>query len=225
MIHIAKNILSSFVQSGDQSPRPLSERSAHPAKTLATVINESPRAGGTSETGPINFALPAKGAAPSDQHFPVAIRMLFAVGLGNALEFYDFITFSFFAIQIGHTFYPTEQTSHGLLFSLATFGAGFLTRPLGAVVIGRYGDRVGRKPAMMLSFTLMGVSIAGLALSPSYGHIGLAAPMLLVTFRLLQGFTMGGKCGPVTALPLDSAPPGRRELYGAIQASTQGAAI
>jgi MFS family permease len=77
-----------------------------------------------------------------------------AVGVGNALEFFDFLTFSFFAIPIGHCFFPQSLTAHGLLYSLATFGVGFLTRPLGAVVIGIYGDRVGRKPAMVLSFAL-----------------------------------------------------------------------
>src|ERR1700691_5579207 len=103
-----------------------------------------------------------------------------AIGIGNALEFYDFLTFSFFAIQISHAFFPKEQTSHGLLFSLATFGVGFVTRPLGGVVIGGYGDRAGRRPAMMLSFTLMGVAILGLALTPSYAAIGIAAPILLL---------------------------------------------
>src|SRR5271168_1750216 len=111
-----------------------------------------------------------------------------AVGIGNALEFYDFLTFSFFAIQIGHSFFPQSQTRHGLLYTLATFGVGFLTRPLGGIVIGIYGDRAGRKPAMVLSFTLMGASILGLALTPSYAQIGIAAPILLLIFRLVQGF-------------------------------------
>ena len=115
------------------------------------------------------------------QYLP--LRKVVAVGVGNALEFYDFLTFSFFAIQIGHSFFPESQTSHGLLYSLATFGVGFLTRPLGGVVIGMYGDRVGRKPAMVLSFALMGASILGLALTPSYAQIGIAAPILLVIFR------------------------------------------
>ena len=74
---------------------------------------------------------------------------VFVVGNGNALEFYDFLTYSYFAIQIGHCFFPAAQTAHGLLFSLATFGVGFFTRPLGAIIIGRIGDRAGRKPAMV----------------------------------------------------------------------------
>src|ERR1700726_3473253 len=109
-------------------------------------------------------------AAPPIEQSYLPLRKVVAVGVGNALEFYDFITFSFFAIQIGHCFFPVSQTSRGLLFSLASFGVGFLTRPLGGVVIGMYGDRVGRKPAMALSFALMGASILGLVLTPSYAQ-------------------------------------------------------
>jgi len=85
--------------------------------------------------------------ASTDTPEGLSLGKIIAIGSGNALEFYDFLTFSFFAIQIGHVFFPEAQTSHGLLFSLATFGVGFLTRPLGGVIIGAYGDRVGRKPA------------------------------------------------------------------------------
>ncbi|MDB5480758.1 MAG: transporter [Caulobacteraceae bacterium] len=144
-----------------------------------------------------------------------------AVGAGNALEFYDFLTFSFFAIQIGRSFFPASATSHGLLFSLATFGAGFLTRPLGGLVIGAYSDRAGRKPAMMLSFTLMGAAIVGLALTPSYAQIGMAAPLLLLAFRLVQGFALGGQVGPSTAFLIEAAPPLRRGLYVGLQYGTQ----
>lgn len=161
---------------------------------------------------------------PIEQPY-LPLRQVFAVGVGNALEFYDFITFSFFAIQIGHSFFPASQTAHGLLYSLATFGVGFLTRPLGAVVIGTYGDRVGRKPAMLLSFALMGVSILGLVLTPSYAQIGIAAPILLVIFRLAQGFALGGEVGPTTALLVEAAPPYRRGLYVSLQFMTQDMAV
>lgn len=117
---------------------------------------------------------------------------------GNALEFYDFLTYSFFAAQIGRTMFP-QDGGHGLLLSLATFGVGFLTRPLGGLVIGRIADRRGRKPAMLLSFGCMGASLVGLALTPGYVAIGLAAPVLVVAFRMLQGFALGGEVGPTTA--------------------------
>ncbi len=153
------------------------------------------------------------------------LSKVFVVGIGNALEFYDFLTYSYFAIQIGHCFFPAAQTAHGLLFSLATFGAGFFTRPLGALIIGRIGDRAGRKPAMVLSFALMGIGITGLALTPSYAAIGIAAPILLLVFRLLQGFALGGQVGPSTAFLIEAAPPHRRGLYVAVQYMTQDLAV
>jgi MFS transporter, MHS family, citrate/tricarballylate:H+ symporter len=163
-------------------------------------------------------------AAPRKPHY-LPLRRVLAVGVGNALEFYDFLTFSFFAIPIGHCFFPQSLTSHGLLYSLATFGVGFLTRPLGGVVIGIYGDRAGRKPAMVFSFALMGAAILGLALTPSYAQIGIVAPILLVIFRLVQGFALGGEVGPTTAFLVEAAPPHRRGLYVSIQYMTQDVAV
>jgi MHS family citrate/tricarballylate:H+ symporter-like MFS transporter len=163
---------------------------------------------------------PQEGTARS-----LSVGKVFAVAIGNALEFYDFLTFSFFAVQIGHTFFPGGKGSHGLLFSLATFGVGFVTRPLGGVIIGGFGDRVGRRPAMVLSFALMGVAITALALIPSYARIGVAAPILLVTCRLIQGFALGGEVGPSTAFLIEAAPPHRRGLYVALQYMTQDLAV
>jgi MFS family permease len=156
-------------------------------------------------------------------HLP--LRKVAVVGLGNALEFYDFLTFSFFSIQIGHAFFPVAHDANGLLKTLAVFGAGFLTRPAGGLVIGALSDRAGRKPAMMLSFTLMGVAMAGLALTPSYAQIGVAAPILLLVFRLLQGFALGGQVGPSTAFLIEAAPPARRGLYVGVQYATQDLAV
>ena len=127
------------------------------------------------------------------------LRRMVAISLGNALEFYDFMIFSFFALQIGHAMVPTQFEKHGLVLALATFGVGFFTRPLGAIVIGRYADRHGRKPAMMWSFALMGIAMLGTALTPPYASIGVAAPVLLLLCRLLQGFAIGGEVGPITA--------------------------
>jgi MFS family permease len=148
-----------------------------------------------------------------------------AVLVGNALEFYDFLTYAFFAVQIGQAFFPAGNPTASLLASLATFGAGFLMRPIGGLVIGRMGDRVGRKPAMVLSFGCMGVAMIGLALTPSYASIGIAAPILVIAFRLLQGFALGGDVGPTTAYLLEIAPPARRGFYASLQIASQGAAI
>ena len=149
---------------------------------------------------------------------------LAAVVAGNALEFYDFLIFGFFAIQIGATFFPVRDATGSLLLTLGTFGVGFLTRPLGGVFIGPLGDRIGRKPAMLLSFGLMGLSIVGLALTPSYASIGVAAPILVVFFRLVQGFALGGEVGPSTAFLMEAAPVEKRGLYISLQSASQQAA-
>ena len=148
-----------------------------------------------------------------------------AICAGNALEFYDFVVYAIFAAQIGRAFFPSSSPGVSLLASLATFGVGFATRPLGALIIGRLADRAGRRPAMLLSFSLIGLSVGGLALTPGYATIGLAAPVLAVLFRLLQGFALGGEVGPSTALLLESAPARRRGLYVSLQAMSADAAV
>lgn len=152
-------------------------------------------------------------------------RQIAAICAGNALEFYDFVIYAIFAAQIGRAFFPSDRPGVSLLLSLATFGVGFATRPLGAFIIGRMADRAGRRPAMLLSFSLIGLSVGGLALTPGYGTIGMAAPLLAVTFRLLQGFALGGEVGPSTALLLESAPVRRRGLYVSLQAMSADGAV
>jgi MFS family permease len=155
----------------------------------------------------------------------VPARYVAAVVVGNALEFYDFLTYAFFAVYIGRAFFPATDPATSLLASLGTFGAGFVTRPIGGFVIGVMGDRFGRKPAMILSFSLMGIAITGLALTPSYATIGVIAPALVLVFRMLQGFALGGEVGPTTAFLLESAPPERRGFYTSFQAWTQNWAV
>ncbi len=149
------------------------------------------------------------------------VRAAFAATVGNMLEFYDFITYSFFAIQIGHTFFPTGSEYGSLMLSLATFGAGFVTRPIGGIVLGIYSDRVGRRPAMLLSFALMGGAILLLACTPSYNSIGIAAPVIAIVARMIQGFALGGEVGPTTAYLIEIAPPARRGLVVAWQPTSQ----
>jgi MFS transporter, MHS family, citrate/tricarballylate:H+ symporter len=155
----------------------------------------------------------------------VPARHVAAVVVGNALEFYDFLTYAFFAVYIGRTFFPSNSPTASLLASLGAFGAGFVTRPVGGFVIGRMGDRLGRKPAMILSFSLMGIAITGLAITPSHSMIGVAAPVLVIFFRMLQGFALGGEVGPTTAFLLEAAPPERRGFYTAFQYWTQDLSI
>jgi MFS family permease len=156
-----------------------------------------------------------------EQPRTLTIGQIGAVIAGNALEFYDFLTFSFFAVQIGQAFFPSTDSTFSLLATLATFGVGFLTRPLGGALIGPLGDRIGRKPAMLFCFSLMGASMLGLAVTPSYASIGVGAPIIAVVLRLAQGFALGGEVGPATAFLLEAAPPDRRGLYVALQHATQ----
>ncbi len=151
-------------------------------------------------------------------------RHVAAVVVGNALEFYDFLTYSFFAVYIGQAYFPSHDPTTSLLASLATFGAGFVTRPLGGIIIGTLGDRVGRKPAMFLSFTLMGMGMLGVVFTPSYATIGAAAQVLVVGFRLIQRFALGGEVGPTTAFLIEAPPPAMRGFYGALQSASQYAA-
>ena len=151
-------------------------------------------------------------------------KQIAAVAAGNALEFYDFVTYSFFAVQIGRSLFPGDA-SQSLILSLATFGVGFVSRPLGGLIIGRMADRRGRKPAMILSFALMGIGIIGLALTPSYRVAGLTASLMAVLFRLLQGFALGGEVGPNAAFLMEAAPPHRRGFYLSIHLATADAAV
>lgn len=154
-----------------------------------------------------------------------ARRAIAAATIGNALEFYDFMIFSFFAIQIGAAFFPSADPVASLMASLAAFGAGFVTRPLGAWIIGGYADRHGRKPALVFSMVLMGLAIGVIALTPSYTVIGMAAPVIVVLARLAQGFAVGGEVGPATAYLLENASEDQRGVVVGMQRVSQLLAV
>ena len=156
---------------------------------------------------------------------PIKPGHVAAVAAGNALEFYDFLTYGFFAPQIGRAFFPSAYPTASLLAALATFGVGFLMRPVGAWVIGLIADRVGRKPAMLLSLMLMGATMLGMALIPSYARIGALAGVLAVACRMLQGFALGGQVGPSTSYLVEAAPKGRRGFFVSLQFASQMVAI
>lgn len=151
----------------------------------------------------------------------LSTRNIAAAVTGNALEFYDFITYTFFAVQIGHVFFPSHNEYVSLVASLGTFGAGFIMRPVGGIVIGRIADRVGRKPAMILSLSLMGGAILGIAVIPSYAVLGVLAPALVVIARMAQGFALGGQVGSTTAFLMEASPLRERGFYTALQGGSQ----
>ena len=155
---------------------------------------------------------------------PPEKRHVVAAVIGNALEFYDFTTYAFFSISIGHAFFPDLGEFTDLMLSLGIFFAGFLMRPIGGAVIGAYGDRAGRRPAMLLSFMLTGAAIVFLAIIPSYARIGWWAPALALLARAVQGFALGGEVGPATAYLFEAAPPAHRGLYASWQSASQSIA-
>ena len=152
-------------------------------------------------------------------------RALIAGVIGNALEWYDFIVYAFFASTIARLFFPTGDPTVSLLAALATFGAGFAMRPLGAVVLGGYADRAGRKKVLMITMLLMGVSTAAIGLAPTYDSIGRWGPALIVLARLMQGFSAGGEFGSSTAFMMEHAAEHRRGLTASLQQSSQAAAL
>ncbi|KOC89317.1 MFS transporter [Winslowiella iniecta] len=149
-------------------------------------------------------------------------KTLFATCIGNALEWFDIAVYGFFANYIAHAFFPTEDASVSLLLALGSFGVSFLIRPLGAVVLGAYADREGRKKALLVSISLMLLGGAIITFMPTYATIGLAAPLLILLARLIQGFSAGGEFGSSTAFLVEHFPE-RKAFIASWQFATQGA--
>ena len=161
-------------------------------------------------------------ANPSSDVFDVKRRRLvIAATIGNLLEWYDFFTYGILAITIARLFFPTRSEVTSLLLALATYGGGLAMRPLGAIVLGLYADRVGRKAALCLSMYLMGLGTAVIAFTPTYETIGISAPLLILMARALQGFSGAGELGSATALLVENAPPRRRGVYASLNAVSQ----
>jgi MFS family permease len=149
-------------------------------------------------------------AASSEQDVP---RIIFASSLGTLFEWYDFYLYGTLAVFFGELFFPPGNERAALLASLATFGAGFGVRPLGAVVFGRIGDRIGRKYTFLVTLLTMGLSTALIGLLPTYASIGMAAPVLLVSLRLVQGLALGGEYGGAATYVAEHVSDHRRGYY------------
>jgi MHS family proline/betaine transporter-like MFS transporter len=152
-------------------------------------------------------------------------RAVVAAVIGNALEWYDFTVFGFLTVVIAQLFFPAGNDHASLLLSTATFGVAFVMRPVGGIVLGLYADRTGRKAALSLVIALMTLGILLLALAPPYSAIGIAAPMIIVLGRMLQGFSAGGEFASATALLIEAAPFSKRGFYGSWQMASQAAAL
>jgi MFS family permease len=140
-------------------------------------------------------------------------RVILASAAGTVIEWYDFYIFGTLAAIIATQFYPSGNPTVNFLQTLATFGVGFAVRPFGAVVFGRIGDRVGRKYAFLLTLLIMGAATAAIGVLPGYGTIGIAAPILLVLLRALQGLALGGEYGGAATYVAEHAPDERRGYY------------
>lgn len=170
------------------------------------------------------LAQPIGRATPSSslraKFMPVA-----RVAAGNALEMYDFQIFGYYATAIAVTFFPTGNAFASLMLSFATFGAGFLMRPLGAVLLGAFVDHRGRRAGLLLTLALMGFGTLSIAILPGYAVLGLAAPLLVLAGRLVQGFSAGVELGGVSVYLSEIAPPNRKGFYVAWQSASQQVAV
>ena len=147
------------------------------------------------------------------------------VSSGNFLEMYDFMVFGYYASAIGKAFFPNGSAFVSLMLSLMTFGAGFLMRPLGALVLGAYTDRHGRRAGLLLTLGMMSIGIFSIACMPGYATIGLLAPLLVVVGRLLQGFSAGMELGGVSVYLSEIATPGHKGFYVSWQSGSQQIAV
>lgn len=176
---------------------------------------------------PLALHAGAAGAAEVHTHDAPAVTQRGAIAaavIGNWLEFFDFTVYGFFAVLIGRLFFPSSDPTTSLLLSVATFAAGFFTRPLGSVVLGVYADRKGRKAALNLTIMLMALGTGLIAIAPTYAQAGVAAPLLIVVARLMQGFSQGGEFGAATSTLIEHGGTSRRAFRASWQLATQGGA-
>ena len=150
---------------------------------------------------------------------------VFRVTSGNFIEMYDFFLFGFYATYISKAFFPSDSEYASLMLTFATFGAGFLMRPLGAIFLGGYIDRIGRRKGLVLTLGIMATGTAMVAFIPSYATIGLLAPLLVLIGRLLQGFSAGVELGGVSVYLSEMATPGHKGFYVSWQSASQQVAI
>ena len=152
-------------------------------------------------------------------------RTILAAVIGNTLEWFDFAVYGFFALTISRLFFPTGDETSSLLLTVATFGVGFVMRPIGAVVLGALGDSRGRKAALSTTILLMALGTAMIGFAPTYADAGLWAPAWIVLARLIQGFSAGGEVGGATAFLVEHAPKGRRGYFASWQQASQAGAL
>jgi MHS family proline/betaine transporter-like MFS transporter len=166
------------------------------------------------------MAGPTPNPQPAAARVTTGRRAVMATSIGNALEWYDFSVYAFFAVYIAQNAFRHTNDADQLLKTFMAFGIGFIARPLGALLIGAYGDYAGRKAALTMTILLMAAGTGVMAFAPGYAAIGIGAPILIVCGRMLQGFSAGGEIGGATAFLIEHAPAGKKGIYSSwIQAS------
>jgi MHS family proline/betaine transporter-like MFS transporter len=157
-------------------------------------------------------------ADPKEKSFA---KLIAAVSIGNALEWYDISSYGYFAVYVSKAFFPNNDPMISLLLTFGTFGLAFLVRPIGGLMLGAYADRHGRKASLMLSIIMMTAGTLTIAIMPTYATIGVLAPIAVLTARLVQGFSAGGEFGSSTAFLVEHAPD-RRGFIASWQFASQG---
>src|SRR6202049_2858338 len=152
---------------------------------------------------------------------PSLRRLIVAATIGNVFEWFDFVVYGFFAVTLAEVFFPTGDPTVSLLVTFGAFGLAYIIRPLGAIVVGGYTDRAGRKAGLLLSMALMMIGTTLMAVTPGYATIGLAAPILITLARLLQGFSVGGEFGSAVTFLAEHGG-GRRGFRARWQLGTGG---
>jgi MFS transporter, MHS family, proline/betaine transporter len=150
-----------------------------------------------------------------------SLRIVTAASIGNALEWFDLLIYGYFAVTISRLFFPSDDQTVSLLLALGTFGVSYLVRPLGAIVLGAYADRVGRKASLMVSILLMMIGTVLMVIVPTYASIGVLAPVVVLVARLLQGFSVGGEFGSSTSFLVEHRPD-RKGFFAGFQWAGQG---
>lgn len=152
-------------------------------------------------------------------------RAIISSVLGSGLEWFDFLVYGYFAKIIAQVFFPADRPFISLALTLATFAIGFFVRPIGGILLGIYADRAGRRRALAMLIVTMAASTLLMGLTPSYATIGIAAPLLIVLARVLQGMSVGGQFATASAMLVEYAPPGKKMFYGSFNMSAQAFAL
>src|ERR1700730_16494455 len=164
-------------------------------------------------------------APPTNDSSRSRLVTVLRVTSGNFLEMFDFFLYCFYATYIAKAFFPVSNEYASLMLTFVTFGAGFLMRPLGAIILGSYIDRIGRRKGLIVTLSIMACGTLMIAFVPTYATLGVAAPLLVLLGRLLQGFSAGVELGGVSVYLSEIAPPGRKGFYVSWQSGSQQIAV